>query len=252
MIKCSSGWKPCVKTLALSNQDRAGAQLCFVLGLWSWYNSCWQLQVVAYSEYILQLSGNNIAPTKSQCCVIWVIQVGRCQTKLKMNGETVFHFHNKSSKLKIHDDCIESLFLWFRNYLSSVSSWNQTFSFEIYQLRSYASDIFSSWLDFTLVAYNVTLVLWASVISVMSHFRLSLSYVACCKVVHDKGADYSDTVILYRARRHLLLSVYLNCERGAIVSVSAAALYVLCSCLFVCLCGHLCAHTCRTCGQTKQ
>ena len=68
---------------SVCHQGRAGAQLRFVLALQSWYDSCWQLRVVTYTEYVLQLSGNNTAPTKSQCSVIWVIQVGRCQNKLK-------------------------------------------------------------------------------------------------------------------------------------------------------------------------
>lgn len=84
LIKCSLGWKPPKKIqLCLQSMQSQEPSWVFVLALRRWYDSCWQLQVVAYTEYILQLSGNNIAPTKSQCCVILVIQVGKCQNKLK-------------------------------------------------------------------------------------------------------------------------------------------------------------------------
>lgn len=75
------------------DRGKAGARLCFVWEVWSRCNSCWQLQVATSSEYILQLSGNNTALTKSQCNVIQVIQVGKCQKKFKwiywMNGRTI-------------------------------------------------------------------------------------------------------------------------------------------------------------------
>jgi len=63
------------------NQDKAEAS--FLVS----YNSRWQLQVLTYITHFVLLSDNNSAPTKYQFNVNWVIQVGRCQNKLKLATE---------------------------------------------------------------------------------------------------------------------------------------------------------------------